>query len=231
MRTVVLVPGHGVFLPTTSQEPSDTSLKSIGCDSVLPSKEQLDRPEYWHIDSFQRGEEPQFVMHVRAAVQRALDVQLSCLADSVDVIFSGGATRVGAGERTEARGYLDIARILFPNVAFRVSSLGLDSSVHTTHILPLHSSMVTPISSQESSSAPNESCVNVILEEFARDSLENVAYALTTFSHIRKGPPSTITVICISHFIILLSRVWFDACFHRLRFGAYVLMFLCAVRS
>jgi hypothetical protein len=76
---LILVAGHAVY---------------IGKDSA-----GADRDENWVLRTFQRGEPPRYIEHVRFAVQLAASLPNSLL------IFSGGQTRLEAGPQSEGQSY------------------------------------------------------------------------------------------------------------------------------
>jgi hypothetical protein len=80
---LILVAGHAVY---------------IGKDSA-----GADRDENWVLRTFQKGEPPRYIEHVRYAVELAASLPNSLL------IFSGGQTRLEAGPQSEGQSYWRLA--------------------------------------------------------------------------------------------------------------------------
>ncbi len=79
LKNLILVAGHAVYVAENFDDP-------ISDDS-------------WFLQSFQRGEPPFYVEHIRSSVELAAADPYSLL------VFSGGQTRVEAGPRSEAQSY------------------------------------------------------------------------------------------------------------------------------
>lgn len=81
---LVLVAGHAVYLGKSPEvAASDTA---------------------WDLQSFQKGDPPYYIAHVRFGVELAAAHPKSLL------VFSGGQTRLPAGPTSEAQGYLSLAQ-------------------------------------------------------------------------------------------------------------------------
>src|SRR5262245_8682642 len=80
---LVLVAGHAVY---------------VGRDFARP-----DADENWLLQSFQKGEPPFYIQHIRAGAQLAAKDPRALL------VFSGGQTRREAGPRSEAQSYWSLA--------------------------------------------------------------------------------------------------------------------------
>jgi len=115
---LVLVAGHAVY---------------VGQDFLDPEQDR-----HWFLQSFQRGEPPFYIEHIRAGIDVASRDPSSLL------VFSGGQTRGEAGPRSEAQSYWNLAE------HFRWWSTPEISGGTTT-------------------------------EEFARDSFENLLFAICRF--------------------------------------------------
>ena len=83
---MILVAGHAVYLAKPD----------------LPAED--DRS--WALHSFQRGEPPLLIQHIRRGVE------LAAADPGAGLIFSGGCTRAAAGPRSEAEGYRLVAEQL-----------------------------------------------------------------------------------------------------------------------
>lgn len=83
LNSLVLVAGHAVYVGSDFQSPSADS--------------------NWFLQSFQLGEPPFYIEHIRYAVDLAASDSRSLL------VFSGGQTRLEAGPRSEAQSYWMIA--------------------------------------------------------------------------------------------------------------------------
>lgn len=83
LENLVLVAGHAVY---------------IGHDFLHPEHDRN-----WFLQSFQRGEPPFYIEHIRAGVDVAGRDASSLL------VFSGGQTRREAGPRSEAQSYWNLA--------------------------------------------------------------------------------------------------------------------------
>lgn len=83
LKNLVIVAGHAVY---------------VGQDLLHP---ELDRN--WFLQSFQRGEPPLYIGHIRSGVDVARDDPGSLL------VFSGGQTRREAGPRSEGQSYWNLA--------------------------------------------------------------------------------------------------------------------------
>ena len=107
--------------------------------------------ESWVLHTFQVGEPPFYVAHLRRAVERASADPESLL------ILSGGRTRLEAGPRSEAQGYLEVAN-------------ALDWFEHP------------------------EVQERICLEEFSRDSFENLWFSIRRFEELTGARPQHVTV-------------------------------------
>ena len=83
LENLILVAGHAVYIGPDFQNPED------------------DRN--WLLQSFQKGEPPFYIEHIRAGVNVGVGDPLSL------VVFSGGQTRREAGPRSEAQSYWALA--------------------------------------------------------------------------------------------------------------------------
>jgi len=84
LENLVLVAGHAIYTGRDFQHP------------------ELDGN--WCLQSFQRGEPPFYVEHIRAGVDEAQRDPAALL------VFSGGQTRLDAGPRSEAQSYWNLAQ-------------------------------------------------------------------------------------------------------------------------
>jgi len=132
LENLVLIAGHAVY---------------VGHDFVHPEQDRN-----WFLQSFQRGEPPFYIEHIRAGIDVAGRDASSLL------VFSGGQTRREAGPRSEAQSYWNLADY------FRWWSLPEVSGRATT-------------------------------EEFARDSFENLLFAICRFKECTGRYPQMIRVV------------------------------------
>ena len=129
---LLLVAGHAVY---------------VGQDFLDPEQHR-----HWFLQSFQRGEPPFYIEHIRAGIDVASRDPSSLL------VFSGGQTRGEAGPRSEAQSYWNLAE------HFRWWSTPEISGRTTT-------------------------------EEFARDSFENLLFAICRFKEWTGRYPQKIRVV------------------------------------
>jgi hypothetical protein len=80
---LVVVPSHAVYYGSKTEEPL--------------------RDENWYLQSFQSGEPPYYIEHIKYAVELADSAVNSLL------VFSGGQTRLEAGPKSEAQSYWTLA--------------------------------------------------------------------------------------------------------------------------
>jgi len=132
LQNLILVAGHAVY---------------VGHDFLHPEQDRN-----WFLQSFQRGEPPFYIEHIRAGIDVASRDPSSLL------VFSGGQTRREAGPRSEAQSYWNLADY------FRWWSLPEVSRRATT-------------------------------EEFARDSFENLLFAICRFKECAGRYPHMIRVV------------------------------------
>lgn len=83
LTNLVLVAGHAVYTADNFDRPADD--------------------DSWHLQSFQKGEAPFYIEHIRKGVELADRDSNSLL------VFSGGQTRYEAGPRSEAQSYWMLA--------------------------------------------------------------------------------------------------------------------------
>ena len=131
MTAAVIVAGHAILKQDAPDPASDDA---------------------WFLLPFQRGEGPCYVEHVRHGVE------LAALHPASLLIFSGGQTRAEAGPRSEAEGYLALAR--------HYSWWGHHDVARRT-----------------------------TLEEFARDSFENLLFSLGRFQQHQGTWPAHATLV------------------------------------
>jgi hypothetical protein len=129
---LVLVTGHAVY---------------VGQDFRDPEQDRS-----WLLQSFQRGEPPFYIEHIRAGIEVARGDPSSLL------VFSGGQTRREAGPRSEAQSYWNLAEY------FRWWSTTEVAGRTTT-------------------------------EEFARDSFENLLFAICRFKEWTDRYPQRIRMV------------------------------------
>lgn len=132
LENLVLVAGHAVY---------------VGQDFADPEHDRN-----WFLQSFQRGEPPFYIGHIRAGIDVAGRDPSSLL------VFSGGQTRREAGPRSEAQSYWSLADY------FRWWS--------TPEVRP-----------------------RATTEEFARDSFENLLFAICRFKEWTGAYPQRIRVV------------------------------------
>ena len=87
LQDLVLVAGHAAFKSTVSKAPSNP-----------------EADKWWVLQSFQIGEPPFYIEHIRRGIVHAANNPDALL------IFSGGQTRQEAGEWSEAKTYHEIAK-------------------------------------------------------------------------------------------------------------------------
>lgn len=87
LRHLIVLPGHAIQWCTDVDKP----VTDESC---------------WFLQSFQQGQVPLFLAHIRRAIEEASNDSKSLL------IFSGGQTRPGVGLRTEAQSYFNAAEQL-----------------------------------------------------------------------------------------------------------------------
>jgi len=83
LNTLILVAGHAVYIGDNFEDPSSD--------------------DNWFLQSFQLGEPPFYIEHIKYGVDRASSESRALL------VFSGGQTRFEAGPRSEAQSYWMIA--------------------------------------------------------------------------------------------------------------------------
>lgn len=83
LEKLILVAGHAVYIADNFDDPENDNS--------------------WCLQSFQKGEPPFYIEHIRKGVDVAGQDQMSLL------VFSGGQTRYEAGPRSEAQSYWAIA--------------------------------------------------------------------------------------------------------------------------
>ncbi|EKX46615.1 hypothetical protein GUITHDRAFT_70376 [Guillardia theta CCMP2712] len=141
---LIMVAGHTVFM--------GTDFSSAGS--------QGDR---WFLYDYQRNQFDWFLQHITAGVKLAQEDPSSLL------LFSGGATRMLAGPRTEAQSYWLYADaqdwFLDPSKYTRMQIESLKHRVHT--------------------------------EDFARDSFENLLFSICRFRQLTGRYPEKITVVSL----------------------------------
>ena len=127
---LIIVPGHAAFKKEVS----------------LPLPSDIEKDDLWVLQSFQAGEPPFYIEHIKSALE---------LADNASiVVFSGGRTRLESGRAwSEAKTYYEIAKLLSPK-------------------LP-----------------------RVELEEYARDSFQNLDYSVRKFKSLTCTMPTKIFVV------------------------------------
>lgn len=145
LQDLVLVGGHAPFKAAVSDVPADS---------------QCDEP--WVLQPFQSGEPPFYLEHIRQGVALTRDNPRSLL------IFSGGRTRPEAGEWSEARTYLEIAR----SHRFWRSDAGGPTS-------PSFDEMTR----------------RTTTEVFARDSFENLLFAICRFQQCVGSYPRNVMAV------------------------------------
>lgn len=106
----------------------------------------------WVLQSFQHGEPPFYVEHLRTAVN------LAAADEAALLVLSGGRTRAEAGPKSEAQGYHQVAEILdwFGHPQVREQTL---------------------------------------LEEFSRDSFENLLFGICRFKQSTGAYPERVTAV------------------------------------
>lgn len=129
-RNLILVAGHAIVRDLTN----------------------LESDESWFLLDFQKGEPPKYLGHIESAVR------LAAADPSALLIFSGGATRLEAGPRTEALSYWLAA-----------------DQLHWFGHPELRS--------------------RAYLEDFARDSFENLLFSICRFRELTGYPPDHVTVV------------------------------------
>jgi hypothetical protein len=145
LRDLVLVAGHAAFKANVSGVPA-----------------AVDSDDAWVLQSFQTGEPPFYVEHIRRGVVLAANNPAALL------LFSGGRTRPDAGEWSEAKTYLDIARArqfwISDTMSARLKGIREGLAARTN------------------------------LENFARDSFENLLFGICRFQQLVGSYPRTVTV-------------------------------------
>lgn len=111
----------------------------------------------WHLEPFQAGEAAVFAEHIRSACRLARQ-QTAADAGAVLLVFSGGQTKTRAGRVSEAASYL--------RAALALGALHEDEIVLVSR--PVATAATAPLPAGR---------VLVALEEYALDSLTNVAFA------------------------------------------------------
>lgn len=140
IKDLIIVPGHAAF-----KSGFDPSVGDPGDEAN------------WVLQSFQAGESPFYIEHVRAGIE-ALAKHVGAL-----LLFSGGRTRQESDEWSEAATYAAVAK--FYNYW------------------------------QSTNDAADEIKKRIILEEHARDSLENVQFGIESFKQLTKKNPEHVTVV------------------------------------
>jgi hypothetical protein len=134
---LIIVAGHATFKAEVEACPSDPTLD-----------------KYWALQSFQVGEPSYYIEHISASVEQLKKDPLALL------MFTGGVTREGAGDWSEAATYQAVAE--------HYKYWGL---------------------------TPERLADDIALEEYSRDSLQNVEYCLRRFHQLRGRYPTHVTVV------------------------------------
>jgi hypothetical protein len=159
LKDLIVVAGHAAFRAD---------------QSTVPPTPEADAG--WVLQSFQLGEPPFYIEHIRRGVVLAANNPRALL------LFSGGHTRQEAGDWSEASTYLAIAR-------------------HYDWWVPANNSGLRMHLSDQTD-----------LEEFARDSFENLLFSVCRFQTLTGRYPETVTVVSWA-----FKRTRFD--FHRAAIG------------
>jgi hypothetical protein len=149
LNRLIIVAGHAVYLGKDNCDPA--------CD------------EAWDLQSFQKGDPPYYIEHIRFGVELAVKQPASLL------VFTGGQTRRQAGQKSEAESYLVLANHFGwwgkPEVSRRTT-----------------------------------------IEEFARDSYENLLFGIARFRECTGRYPESLDMVSWA-----FKRKRFD--FHRRTIG------------
>jgi hypothetical protein len=137
IEKLIVVAGHAALRDDIESCPSDPS-----------------RDEHWVLQSFQHGEPPYYIEHIKKGVELLQKDSSSLL------LFSGGRTRKEAGHWSEAASYGAVAE-------------------HFGHW----------------SESPHRLRDRTALEEYARDSFQNLEYGLYRFYQLEGFYPRHITVV------------------------------------
>lgn len=139
----------------------------------------------WLIQPFQRGETPVFLDHIRTAIELWLQA-----GSGAHLVFSGGATRPET-RQTEARSYLAAALaqgwLHCRGDVEKATAFAIELQTQTRLLVPCH---------DQPDRIPSSAYRHILLEEFARDSLENLAYSVAVYQKLHAGAlPSRIIIV------------------------------------
>lgn len=137
LEKLIVVAGHAAFKDDIREVPANP-----------------ERDNYWVLQSFQRGEPPYYIEHIKKGAELAAEDESSLL------LFSGGRTRKEAGHWSEAATYKAIAERF-----------------------------------EYWAKSPQKIMARVALEEFARDSLQNLEFSLYKFYQLTGHYPRYTTVV------------------------------------
>ncbi|ORZ26159.1 hypothetical protein BCR42DRAFT_315609 [Absidia repens] len=121
----------------------------------------------WILESYQHGQVNTFLNHI----QKGIDMLLS--DPQALLIFSGGQTRLSAGPISEGSSYWQVAQTLLK------------------HQL----STISPSINPEDGIKLDQLRKRMIVEDYARDSYENVLFSLCRFAEMTSEYPTKLTVI------------------------------------
>lgn len=131
---------------------SGRNLILVAGHAIVRNFDDLHADTSWYLLDFQRGEPPKYLQHIEAAVR------LTAADPEALLLFSGGATRLEAGPRTEALSYWLAAE--------HCQWFGHPKVREQAH-----------------------------LEDFARDSFENLLFGICRFRELVGHPPDHVTMV------------------------------------
>ncbi|TKA78883.1 hypothetical protein B0A49_01648 [Cryomyces minteri] len=167
-------PSSSTYSSPSSSAPPKTDLVILCCHAIYargPNSSVLNNPHdesQWHLQPFQRGEHETFMQHIAASFAY---ITTSTAHERTVLVISGGATRRGEGVGiSEARSYLHA--YCDGQTQTRVGAAGVNVDVETL------------LSEGQ-----------VLLEEYATDSLQNLLFSIVRFRRAVGTWPRMITVV------------------------------------
>ncbi|TKA67304.1 hypothetical protein B0A49_08524 [Cryomyces minteri] len=167
-------PSSSTYSSPSSSAPPKTDLIVLCCHAIYargPNSSVLNNPHdesQWHLQPFQRGEHETFMQHIAASFAY---ITTSTAHERTVLVISGGATRRGEGVGiSEARSYLHA--YCDGQTQTRVGAAGVNVDAETL------------LSEGQ-----------VLLEEYATDSLQNLLFSIVRFRRAVGTWPRMITVV------------------------------------
>ncbi|KAK5149057.1 hypothetical protein LTR04_000141 [Oleoguttula sp. CCFEE 6159] len=167
-------PSSSTYSSLSSSAPPKTDLIILCCHAIYargPNSSVLNNPydeSQWHLQPFQRGEHETFMQHIAASFAY---ITTSTAHERTMLVISGGATKQGEGVViSEARSYLHA--YCDGQTQTRVGAVGVNVDAETL------------LSEGQ-----------VLLEEYATDSFQNLLFSILRFRRAVGTWPRMITVV------------------------------------